>query len=51
MEIIVGSCKVKLAGQDNWTAFVAGTYFDVSANSYFEIEVGENQTEYVCSFL
>jgi len=51
MEIIIGNCKVKLAGQDNWTAFVADTYFDVPANSYFEIEVAENQTEYICSFL
>ena len=51
MEIIAGACRVRIAGQSDWIGFTNGTWFDVPANSFFEIEVGEGITEYVCSFL
>lgn len=51
MEIIAGTCRVKVAGQGDWIGFPAGTRFDVPADSFFEIEVAEGVAEYVCSFL
>lgn len=50
MEIIAGTCRVKVAGKGDWIGFTAGTWFDVPANSFFEIEVTEGIAEYVCSF-
>jgi purine/pyrimidine-nucleoside phosphorylase len=51
MEIVAGACRARVAGREDWIGFPAGTWFDVPANSYFEIEVGEGIAEYVCSFL
>ena len=51
MEIIAGSCRVKLDGATAWTDFGAGTHFDVPANSGFAIEVASGICEYVCSFV
>ncbi|EAT16581.1 pyrimidine/purine nucleoside phosphorylase [Desulfuromonas acetoxidans] len=51
MEIIAGQCKVKVADQDGWIGFEAGTWFDVPAKSYFEIEVMDGSVEYVCSYI
>jgi len=50
MEIISGACKVRLAGQDQWSVYTAGTFFLVPGKSAFEITVSENLAEYVCSF-
>ncbi|WP_432822095.1 pyrimidine/purine nucleoside phosphorylase [Trichloromonas sp.] len=50
MEIIAGSCRVRIAGAGDWIGFSAGTWFDVPGNSFFEIEVAEGIAEYVCSF-
>jgi purine/pyrimidine-nucleoside phosphorylase len=51
MEVIAGSCRVKLAGQDEWNTYEAGTFFDVPGNSAFDIGVEDGIMEYVCSFL
>lgn len=51
MEIIAGSCKVKIAGQAQAADYAAGTYFDVPGNSSFDIAVESGVCEYVCSFL
>jgi uncharacterized protein YaiE (UPF0345 family) len=51
MEIIAGQCRVKVAEQGDWIGFEAGTWFDVPAKSYFEIEVLDGVAEYVCSYL
>ena len=51
MEIIGGTCRVRIAGQGDWIGFPAGCRFDVPASSFFEIEVAEGIAEYVCSFL
>jgi len=50
MEIIAGACRVRLAGQSDWIGFAAGTWFDVSGQSSFEIAVDAGVAEYVCSF-
>jgi len=50
MEIVSGACKVRIAGQGDWIGFTADTWFDVPANSFFEIEVEQGLTEYICSF-
>lgn len=50
MEIVAGSCRVRLAGADGWTTHAAGSSFRVPGNSFFEIAVDAGITEYVCSF-
>jgi purine/pyrimidine-nucleoside phosphorylase len=51
MEIVAGSCAVKLDGGGDVKTYGAGTYFDVPAKSGFDIEVAEGIAEYVCSFI
>jgi uncharacterized protein YaiE (UPF0345 family) len=50
MEIIAGSCKAKIAGESEWKAYTAGTFFKVAGESSFEIAVEEGIAEYICSF-
>ncbi len=50
MEIISGSCTMKLAGQAQWKPFAAGTAFDVPGNSSFDIAVDEGIAQYICSY-
>lgn len=49
MEIVAGSCRVKIAGAPDWKEFRAGQRFEVAAKSSFEIEVDE-PLDYVCHF-
>lgn len=51
MEIVAGSCVVKLDGQTEVKTYAAGTYFDVPAKSGFDIEVASGICEYICSFI
>ena len=51
MEIVAGSCAVKLDGADEVKTFGAGTSFEVPAKSGFDIEVATGIAEYVCSFI
>jgi uncharacterized protein YaiE (UPF0345 family) len=51
MEIVAGSCVVKLDGAETKTSHSAGQHFDVPANSGFDIQVSEGICEYICSFL
>jgi purine/pyrimidine-nucleoside phosphorylase len=51
MEVVAGSCRVKIAGQSNEMVYPAGTFFDVPGQSSFDIAVDEGVMEYVCSFL
>lgn len=51
MEIVAGSCFVKLDGESVTKEFAAGTHFDVPAKSGFDIEVRAGICEYVCSFI
>lgn len=50
MEIVAGTCRVKLAGELQWTAYACGTHFDVPGKSSFEIAVESGIAEYICSF-
>jgi len=51
MEIVSGSCVVKVDGAGERIPVAAGGFFDVPANSGFDISVIEGICEYICSFL
>lgn len=51
MEVVAGSCEVKLDGQNSIQPFTAGQAFDVPRKSGFDIEVKSGICEYICSFL
>ena len=51
MEIVAGTCSVKLDGQSAVKDYAAGTYFDVPTKSGFDIEVKSGICEYICSFI
>ncbi len=49
MEVVGGSCKVRLDGASEWQTYSAGQHFNVPGNSKFDIETLET-LEYVCHF-
>jgi hypothetical protein len=51
MEIVAGSCIVKLDGQSAVSTYGASQVFDVPPKSGFDIEVKSGLCEYICSFL
>ncbi len=51
MEIVAGTCDVRLKGETAWTTHAAGTHFDVPGQSAFDIRVNTGLAEYICSFL
>ena len=51
MEIVAGSCEVKLDGSDSKMTYSGGQYFDVPAKSGFDIAVTDGIAEYICSFI
>lgn len=51
MEIVAGSCEVKLDGRSEVNHYSAGQAFDVPAKSGFDIEVRSGICEYICSFI
>ena len=51
MEIVAGECVVKLDGDDGKASYSGGQFFDVPANSGFDISVSSLICEYICSFL
>ena len=50
MDIVAGSCRVRLDGSAEWQDFGAGTFFKVPGKSGFDIAVASGIAEYVCSF-
>jgi len=50
MEIVAGECRVRVAGEKEWSTFAAGSRFEVPARSSFEISVESGIAEYICSF-
>jgi uncharacterized protein YaiE (UPF0345 family) len=50
MEIVAGTCRFRLAGEQGWTTAEPGTSFFVPGKSVFEIAVDEGIAEYICSF-
>ncbi len=51
MEIVAGACVVQLDGSAAKTTYIGGQFFDVPANSGFDIAVSAGICEYICSFL
>lgn len=51
MEIVAGSCRVKIDGTSETRPYGAGERFDVPGKSGFDIEVESGICEYICSFL
>ena len=49
MELIDGSCRVKLKGEADWKTYGAGQSFDVPGNSSFDIEVTQ-ALHFICNF-
>jgi uncharacterized protein YaiE (UPF0345 family) len=49
MEIVGGSCRVRMAGSSEWREYAAGSSFDVAGDSAFDIETTE-QLDYVCHY-
>lgn len=51
MEIVSGSCRVKVDGSNEARDYTVGQFFDVPGKSGFDIEVTGGICEYICSFL
>lgn len=51
MEIVAGTCEVKLDGSEEKAVYNGGEYFDVPAKSGFDIAVSAGICEYICSFI
>ena len=51
MDITVGACRVKMAGDSDWKTYTAGESFSVPGDSSFDIAVSDGLLEYICSFL
>ncbi len=49
MEVVDGSCRVRLKGSDTWTTYGSGQSFNVPGQSSFDIEVTQT-LHYVCHF-
>src|SRR5215475_11273812 len=50
MDIVAGTCRVRLADTEAWKTYEAGSGFDVPEQSAFDIAVDAGLAEYVCSF-
>lgn len=51
MEITSGSCRVQLDGSEDSSSYSGGEFFEVPANSGFQITIADGICEYICSFL
>ncbi|WP_028656635.1 pyrimidine/purine nucleoside phosphorylase [Nocardioides sp. J54] len=49
MELNAGTCRVRLAGSQEWTEYAAGQSFSIPGDSSFDIEVIE-PVSYVCHY-
>ncbi|HET8706344.1 MAG TPA: pyrimidine/purine nucleoside phosphorylase [Pseudomonadales bacterium] len=49
MEVVAGTCRVRLKDEDDWKEYSAGQSFSIPGNSSFEIETIET-LDYVCHF-
>lgn len=50
MEVLNGSMTIRLAGEDDWQTYAAGTQFEVPANSSFDLKISE-VADYCCSYI
>jgi uncharacterized protein YaiE (UPF0345 family) len=51
MTVVSGQLNVKLDGSATWQIFGAGTYFEVPANSGFDVQAVGGPAAYLCEFL
>ena len=51
MQIVAGTCSVKVDGEVEKRTYSAGSEFSVPAKSGFAIEVTSGICEYICSFV
>ena len=49
MEITSGECRVKLAGEDQFKSYGAGSSFRVAANGSFDIQT-DSEVNYLCTY-
>ncbi|MDQ6968679.1 MAG: pyrimidine/purine nucleoside phosphorylase [Mariprofundaceae bacterium] len=49
MEILAGSCRVRLDAENDWKTYQAGENFHVTGSSRFDIEVSDI-LDYICHF-
>jgi uncharacterized protein YaiE (UPF0345 family) len=50
MSVVSGELQAKLAG-GSWQSYPAGTYFEVAANSGFDVRPVGGAAAYLCEFL
>jgi len=50
MTVVSGALRAKLPGSD-WQAFPTGTYFEIPANSGFDVQAVGGPAAYLCEFL
>jgi uncharacterized protein YaiE (UPF0345 family) len=50
MTVVSGEFLVKRAGEADWRLYPAGTFFEVDANSSFQVRVG-SPAAYLCEYL
>ncbi len=50
MDIVAGTCRVRIAGAGEWATHAAGSFFEVPAKSSFDIAVDSGIAEYLCTF-
>jgi len=51
MELVAGSCTIKLDGAEAQQTYETGIYFNVPGNSGFDIAVADGIMEYICSYM
>ena len=50
MEGVAGSCRIRLKGENKWSAYGVGESFNVPGSSSFDIEVSGEPYHYICHF-
>ena len=50
MQVLAGSMNIRLQDSDAWHTYAAGSSFEVSANSSFDLKVTE-VADYCCSYI
>ena len=50
MQIVAGSCRARIDGENEWKSYSEGSAFRIAGKSGFDIAVESGIVEYVCSF-
>jgi uncharacterized protein YaiE (UPF0345 family) len=51
MDIVAGSCRVRVDGTSEWKSYNPGDHFELPGKSGFDIEVQTGICEYICTFI